>query len=304
MLKGMNRHLLRGAAGMDKATMSGLRERVHSGRPPSAFRLMNNAGLIFSSVPCRASRQQAKAIFLENLTWVDAEKALKNCEVVLFAIGARAKEHGPHLPLKTDYILAEYLKDRVVREVPVAVLPTLEYGYYPSFLEYPGSVSIGAEAFKNTVTDICKSMSGHGVRKFYVLNTGVSTLPPLQAASEELAKTGLLMRYLNLLETDKKLPPGLLKQEGGTHADEGETSMMLYIAPDLVDMSKAVKDYDARPNRKGLTRDPKGSGTYSPTGIWGDPTLASREKGRVIVETTVSEIINQVKELIARKTEK
>jgi len=112
------------------------------------------------------------------------------------------------------------------------------------------------------------------------------------------------MRYLNLLETDKKLPPGLLKQEGGTHADEGETSMMLYIAPDLVDMSKAVRDYDARPNRKGLTRDPNGSGTYSPTGIWGDPTLASREKGRVIVETTVSEIINQVKELIAWKTEK
>ena len=106
--------------------------------------------------------------------------------------------------------------------------------------------------------DICD-----GFRKFYVLNTGISTLRPLKEA-----------------------------------ADEGETSMMLYIAPETVDMSKAVKDYDARPDRKGLTRNPAGAGSYSPTGIWGDPTLATREKGKVIVETTVSEIIRQVKDLV------
>ena len=151
-------------------------------------------------------------------------------------------------------------------------------------------MSIGAETFRNTVMDICRSLARHGIHKFYVLNTGISTLPPLQAAAEALAKTDVAMRYLNLLETDKKLPPGLLKQEGGTHADEAETSMMLYIAPELVDMSKAVKDYDARPDRKGLTRDPKGAGVYSPSGIWGDPTLATRDKGRVIVETTVREL--------------
>jgi creatinine amidohydrolase len=238
-------------------------------------------------------------VALENLTWPEAEKALETYTVVLFTVGARTKEHGPHLPLKTDYVMAEYLKDRVAREVPVVVLPTLEYAYYPSFLEYPGSVSIGAETFKNAVIDICRSLHRHGIRKFYVLNTGISTLPPLQAASEELAKTGVTMRYLNLLETDKKIPAGLLKQEGGTHADEAETSMMLYIAPELVDMSKAVKDYDARPGRKGLTRDPKGPGVYSPTGIWGDPTLATREKGRVIVEVTVEEIVRQLRELIS-----
>ncbi|MGZ7064760.1 MAG: creatininase family protein [Candidatus Aminicenantales bacterium] len=250
----------------------------------------------------RTVEPQGASLALENLTWPEAEKALKNYTVVLFAVGARTKEHGPHLPLKTDYVMAECLKDRVAREVPVVWLPTLEYAYYPSFLEYPGSVSIGAEAFKNTVIDICRSLRRHGMRKFYVLNTGISTLPPLRAASEELAKTDVTMWYLNLLETDKKLPPGLLQQEGGTHADEAETSMMLYIAPELVNMSKAVKDYDARPDRKGLTRDPKGEGVYSPSGIWGDPTLATRDKGRVIVEATVEEIVRQVRELMALKT--
>lgn len=241
---------------------------------------------------------QAKSVALENLTWKQAESVLKAYPVVLFAVGARTKEHGPHLPLKTDYVLAEYLKERVAREVPVVVLPTLEYGYYPSFLEYPGSVSIGADTFKNTVVDICRSIARHGTKKFYVLNTGISTLGPLEEASEELARDGVTMRYLNLLETDKKLPPGLLRQEGGTHADEAETSMMLYIAPGLVEMSKAVKDFDPRSGRKGLTRDPQGAGTYSPSGSWGDPTLATKEKGRTIVEATVKEIVREVRELI------
>ena len=242
-----------------------------------------------------------KGIRLGDLTWVEAEKALKSYEVVLFAVGAGSKEHGPHLPLKTDSILAAYLTDRVMREAPVAVLPALEYAFYPAFLEYPGSVSIAAETFKNTVIDICRSMARHGIRKFYVLNTGISTLAPLKAASEELSKDGLVMRYLNLIEADEALPGGLLQQEGGTHADESETSMMLYIAPELVDMSKAVKDYDPRPGRKGLTRDPKGAGVYSPTGAWGDPTLATKDKGRIIVETTVAGVIRQVNELVALK---
>ena len=247
------------------------------------------------------SERPAKSLFLENLTWVEAERALKDYDVALIALGARTKEHGPHLTLKTDFLMAEYLMKRVADEVPVVVLPTLQYGYYPSFLEYPGSISIGAETFKNAVMDICKSVNGYGLKKFYVLNTGVSTIGPLTEASKELAALGITLRALNILEVDDQLPPGLLKQEGGTHADEGETSMMLYIAPETVDMSKAVKDFDRRPGRRGLTRDPQGAGNYSPTGVYGDPTLATREKGRVIVEATVCEIVRQVRELMALK---
>ncbi len=241
------------------------------------------------------------SVELENLSWIQAEQALKDNEVVLIALGARTKEHGPHLPLKNDYVMAEYLKNRVANEVPVAILPTLQYGYYPSFLEYPGSVSLQAETFKNVIKDICRSMNGYGVRKFYVLNTGISTLRPLHQATQELEADGIILRYLNLLEVDKTLPEDLLEQEGGTHADESETSMMLYIAPQIVNMAKAAKDYDPRPGRKGLTRDPHGKGTHSPTGVWGDPTLATSEKGEIIVEATVRAIVDQVFELIKLK---
>jgi creatinine amidohydrolase len=251
--------------------------------------------------PSSLCQDKTSSVDLENLTWVQAEQVFKAYDVVLIALGARTKEHGPHLPLKTDFIVAEYLKNRVAEQVPVAVLPTIQYGYYPSFLEYPGSVSIQAETFKNTVKDICRSMNGYGVRKFYVLNTGISTLRPLEEAAEELRQGGIILRYLSLPDVDRTLPQGLLKQEGGTHADEAETSMMLFISPENVDMSKAVKDYDSRPGRKGLTRNSHGSGTFSPTGIWGDPTLATREKGKIIVEATVQAVVGQVRDLIRLK---
>jgi creatinine amidohydrolase len=255
------------------------------------------AALPFGAQPAKAAR----SVFLEDLTWVEAEKALPGYEVALIALGARTKEHGPHLRLKNDYLIAEYLMRRVAAEAPVVVLPTLPYGTYPAFLEYPGSVSIGAETFKNVVVDICASMAGYGLKKFYVLNTGVSTVPPLAEAQRELAARGLTLRFLDLAEVDRTLPAGLLGQEGGTHADESETSMMLEIAPETVDMAKAVKDYDPRPGRRGLTRDPGGAGHYSRSGVYGDPTLATREKGKVIVEATVREAVRQVRELIALK---
>jgi creatinine amidohydrolase len=250
-----------------------------------------------------ASPGQKPSLELEHLTWIEAEKALSQYDVVLIALGARSKEHGPHLRLNNDYLMAEYLKDRVAAQVPVAVLPTLQYGYYPAFLDYPGSISLRQETFRDVIVDIARSMSGYGIRKVYILNTGVSTLRPLQQAREKLASEMIELRFLNILEVDKGLPKGLLQQEGGTHADEGETSMMLYIAPEAVDMSKAVKDYDPRPNRPGLSRRPEGSGSYSPTGIWGDPTLATREKGRTIVEHTVSEIVREVRALISLELE-
>ena len=87
-----------------------------------------------------------------------------------------------------------------------------------------------------------------------------------------------------------------VKQEaGGTHADEIETSMMLYIAPETVDMRKAADDY--HPGTGRLTRTPGGTGTYSVTGIYGNATLATREKGRVVVEAMVKGIVAEIEQL-------
>jgi creatinine amidohydrolase len=240
-----------------------------------------------------------RSVRLEELTWVEAEGVLKEYDVVMIPLGARTKEHGPHLPLNNDWIMAEYLAERVAAEVPVVVMPTIQYGYYPSFLEYPGSVSLGLETFKGMVKDICVSMSHYGVRKFYVLNTGVSTVRGLKITAKELQDMGIEMRYTDILEAGRDAEEGISEQEGGTHADEMETSMMLYIRPEVVDMGKAVKDYHPMAGR-GLTRDPdnKDAGAYSASGVYGDATLATLEKGKAAVEARLRYVIEELKELI------
>ena len=236
-----------------------------------------------------------KGVLLQDLTWIEAERILTDKTIVVIPLGAAAKEHGPHLRLKNDGTLAEYFKARVLHEADVVIAPTVAYHFYPAFLEYPGSVSLRLETARDLIVDICTSLARYGPRRFYVLNTGVSTLRALEPAAHEMAKVGILLRYTNILQVAGPVEKAISQQEGGTHADEIETSMMLYIAPDSVDMSQAAQDY--HPGQGGLTRDPKGVGTYSPTGIYGDATLATREKGEIVVEAIVAGVLQDIEAL-------
>lgn len=246
---------------------------------------------------------QNKGILLENLTWQEAEKVLKPETVVVIALGAAAKEHGPHLKLKNDWTMAEYYKARVLKSADVVIAPTINYHFYPAFVEYPGSTSLRMETARDLTVDICRSLARFGPRRFYIINTGVSTLRALKPAAEILAAEGQLLHYLDVTKDVDEVVKPIEKQPGGTHADEIETSKMLYIAPASVEMKKAVKDYNPRSDRPGvrLTRDPqvaaRGEGTYSPTGSWGDPTLATREKGRIVTEATFAAILKQIETL-------
>jgi creatinine amidohydrolase len=249
-----------------------------------------------ASDPATQPQDDRPGILLEDLTWIQAGEVLGPDTVVVIPMGAQSKEHGPHLKLKNDWLTAEYLKNRVLERADVVIAPTVNYGYYPAFLEYPGSISLRMETSRDMLVDICRSLSGYGPRRFYVINTGVSTLAALRPAAEILAGEGIVLHYTNILTITEEQDKALARQEGGTHADELETSMMLYIAPDSVTMSKAVKDYN--PDRPGpLTRDPQGRGVYSPTGTWGDPTLATIEKGEVLTRALVEGILAEIEQL-------
>jgi creatinine amidohydrolase len=171
-------------------------------------------------------------VLLEELTWVEAERVLTEDAVVVIALGAAAKEHGPHLRLDNDWIMAEYLKRRVLDAADVVVAPTIPYHYYPAFFEYPGSTSLQVSTARDLVVDICRSLARYGPKRFYVLNTGVSTLRALRPAADTLSRDGILLHYTNILEVAAAVEREVAEQEGGTHADEIETSMMLYISPE------------------------------------------------------------------------
>jgi len=243
-------------------------------------------------------RPLSKGVLLEDLTWVEAEKVLTPDAVVVIPLGAAAKEHGPHLKLKNDWLIAEYLRRRVLESTAVVVAPTVAYHFYPAFVEYPGSTTLSRETATNMIVEICRGLAKFGPRKFYVINTGISTVRALKPAVALLAAEGVQLAYTDLKKALAEAEKQVCVQEGGTHADEGETSMMLYIDPASVDMAKAVKDFHR--GEGPLTRDQSSTtGTYSPTGVWGDPTLANRDKGEKLVEALVKDVVKDIGELLA-----
>ena len=236
------------------------------------------------------------AVFLRDLTWLEAEQVLRPDTVVVLPIGASAKEHGPHLRLDNDERLADGYARLLAESADVVIAPTLTYHFYPAFIEYPGSTTLRLETARDLTVDIVRSLAKFGPRRFYALNTGVSTIRALAPAAEELAKEGIVLRYTDVIGVLGPIEREVAEQEGGSHADEIETSIMLVLAPDRVDMTKAVKDYSTKGTGP-LTRDPDGPGTYSPTGSWGDPSLATREKGRRVVAALLGAVLAEIEAL-------
>lgn len=257
--------------------------------------------IVASTASITAQNQQpsgpVKGVHLERLSWVDAEKTLTSDAVVVIPLGAALKEHGPHLKLRNDLGLAEYFTDRIVTAVPVVATAPLTYHFYPAFLDYPGSTSLSLETARDATVQIVRSLAQHGPRRFYVLNTGISTVRALEPAAATLANDGILLRFTDLGGALERIAAPIRRQEGGSHADEIETSMMLYIDPSSVDMTRAVKDFAPRSNPMQLRRNPDLPGTYSPSGVWGDATLATREKGQVVVEGLVSTMLADIEAL-------
>jgi len=241
---------------------------------------------------------QARGIRLDNLTWVEAQGVLTPDTVVVIPVGAQSKEHGRHLKLRNDFTLAEYLTGRVADAATVVIAPTVNYHFYPAFVEYAGSTTLREETARDLIVDICQSLAAHGPRRFYVLNTGVSTRRPLLASAEILLRQGIVLRVTDILTVAGPAEQKVKQQKEGTHADEIETSLMLYIDPASVDMSKAARDYPTGVGR--LTPKKDSPGRYSASGVSGDATLATREKGAIVAEAMVEGILREIEEL--RKT--
>ena len=244
-----------------------------------------------------------KGIRLAEITWEEAIEAVSKYPVAMLPIGGGTKEHGPHLPLGTDLMVVEELARRVVEAAPVMLLPALAYAYYPAFVDWPGSVSIEARHFTDMVADIIRSLHRHGTRKFLILDGGVSTHPPLKTLSSDLhEELGIWVAVTNILGLGSEVYAEIEEQERGGHADEMETSCMLALRPDLVHMDRAVKEWrqgiPGAYGKDGVKKIHVGGKMRTKSGINGDATLATREKGEKALAAMAQDIITFVEHFI------
>lgn len=249
---------------------------------------------LVAGAEAHARQDQPKGVLLERLTWVEAEARLTSDALVVIPLGAAAREHGPHLPLRTDGILAAYLIRRVLDRADVVVAPALAYDFAPDYLEYPGSASLRLDTARDLFVDVVRSLAAHGPRRFYVLAAEVADDRPLRSAAALLADDGIFLRYADPRRITDAAARQVRQEPGGTHADEVETSALLYVDPGSVDMTKAARDFGAGDGP--LTRAKGGRGRYSPSGVWGDATLATPQKGQAVVEALVAGVLQEIEE--------
>lgn len=242
--------------------------------------------MVVAAVPLMA---QARGAYLGDLTWPDAERRLREAPLVIVPFGAGAKEHGPHLPMNADAQVLEYLVRLAVDSLPVLAAPPILHGWFPAFRDYPGTEVSDPDVFIRYVLEVARSLVRQGAQRVVFLNTGIAAatgLPLAIAAREIRASTGTPTLVVSWDDLETPEYHALERQQAGGHADEIETSISLYLQPQLVHMDRAVQDYGgaSRKDYPGyqpgqFSRDSLDP-SFSRTGQLGDPTLATPETGR------------------------
>lgn len=218
--------------------------------------------------------------------WQDARDHLAAGKPIILPWGAY-EQHGPHLPLATDTVMAAELARRLAVRFGAWLLPPVHYGETANNAGFPGTLSLSFDTVRAILLDLCAALSRHGARHLIVVNGDFGNQAPLKLAArqarQQLGIHVLVVDYPGLEATAAEVLETRPAAPGFYHADEFETSAMLAIAPDSVRMDRAVPEYPRFPaTYPALFAE---LDTISASGVFGDPRPASAEKGRALLES-------------------
>jgi len=256
-------------------------------------------------------------ILYGDMTWPEVKEAAEKGKVPLIPVGS-TEQHGLHLPTRTDALLAYEICKSAAMEIPemTVVMPPVNYGYNEHHLDFPATIHISYETLIRFVIDIGKSLAHHGFRKMIIVNGHGSNAALMEIAARRITlETPAICASLTYLSLAPEVFD-ILEGESA-HGGELETSLMLYVEPKLVDMSKARRDWNfpkSRFIRWGVEAGQKSFGIsggrvqfmdwwsrLSSTGVLGDPTKASREKGKKAFKSYVASLVEFIREFRARE---
>jgi len=220
----------------------------------------------------------------------------------VLAVGS-TEYHGEHLPYGTDTLVAEHLAREVSSRVDgLLVLPSLPIGMSAHYSSFPIAITLKTETLMRVLSEVFDSLRRHGLNRLLIINGHDGNIPAIAAATREYRachpdfKIAVLEAWW---ETAGQLvPEGTFEVWGGLgHAGEGETSMMLRVAPSLVDLEKA----------RGVVPDLLSHvqliwtfDELTPYGVTGDPTKATKEKGRLMSDVLVSLLVEFIEKMDER----
>ncbi len=261
---------------------------------------------------------------LWKLTWEECAEIVKSTAAILVPIGS-TEQHGRHMPLETDAYVATRWSELAALEaqkrgLTVLVAPTLNFGVSWYHRHFVGTVSLSPELFINVVLEICRSLTNHGFRRKVIVNCHGGNAAALTVAInrfyDETGERVLLGQWWELASD-------ILKEmmvSGVIHAEEAETSLALALGQrvlmnkatrDAFDRGKTVRErgyawsrhakYDAM-FKGGFVNPPMDKiEEISESGVIGDATLATEEKGKRILDTLITRLADVCEDLGRRE---
>ena len=262
-----------------------------------------------ASATSRISKSARSSIedkyLLGELTWPEAKIRFKEVDVALLPIGA-IEQHGPHLPLDTDSYDADYLAKEIAKRCsnpkPLA-LPLIPYGVSYHHDDFSGTISVSNETLSRFVYEIGMSAARNGIKKLVIINGHGGNAATLKFAAQMINRDAHIFTCVDTGETSDTDIDAMAETTNDVHAGEIETSTTLALRPDLVKMSKAKKfvprfssrylDFSSKRSVEWNARTLK----ISSSGVLGDPTKASREKGEKMWEIMITNLVEFVESI-------
>lgn len=243
---------------------------------------------------------------LADHTTTTAATAFDTAEVAVLPVGS-TEQHGPALPLGTDFMVAESFARTLSDREDVTVLPTLPVGVSEHHRQFHGTLWVRPETFENYVAETIESIAGHGIQKAIVVNGHGGNVDALERAARGLrAEETAFAPTWNWWESVPELSEELFETEGG-HAGPAETSLVLEVAQSLV-REAAIEEADKdAPTAWGKSVHGASVGfdtiDFTPTGAVGDPSEGSRGAGAQLFEAAEDELTALVDWLVEQPFE-
>ena len=250
-------------------------------------------------------QETKKRIRMEEMPWPDIKQAIDSgYTTAVFAVGS-TEQHGPHLPEMTDARIGDEVGERVARKLGHALQArTIDVGVSGHHLSFAGTISLKPETLSLVLQDYVDSLAGHGFRRIVIVPTHGGNFATVQQAIsaarikhpqvETVGFTDVLelVGFLGRISARNGISP----EEGGGHAGESETSMMLALEPELVATGSYAPGYLGplgEAEEKLLFE--KGMPALTSNGILGDPRKASAARGEVYLEAFADLVVSKIK---------
>ncbi|MBF0566188.1 MAG: creatininase family protein [Nitrospirae bacterium] len=234
-------------------------------------------------------------MILEEITMEDFKEHLKICRTIIFPFGT-IEEHGSHLPLYTDTLIAWEVLKQAVQKRPVFLAPAVPYGVCTTTGRHPGTIGITPTSLRAITLDLIKDAYGKGLRNFLLVSGhgGGIHMHALKEVAETLIDEldDIRMAVLSPYDVLWKEFSALCETSNDSHAGELETSLVMALRPGLV-KGISPEEYPQFP-RPFIVRDKM---KYWPNGVWGNPAKATTEKGQKAFTLAVERMVELIDEV-------